>query len=203
MDETSALLHGDEHARAGRAPGHRDGDRASTSSSCRSAPPRARSSCCPTRGRGASAGTPSSADQRRGPAVLRALARRSSPSTTRLGAPACGSTRASTAGGGCPPTTTRCSPRSSCTARTRPEAIARMRAGARRVHRRRHPHEHPPAPGPAARPRGPRRHHEHTDGRTGRRPKRCVTARYSRRKRHFAESASRRSPPCSSGRARA
>ena len=118
---------------------------------------RARRSTCPTRARGASAATPSSAastprtrrPSRRGPGA--------SPSTTRPAAPACASTPASTAADACRRTTTRCIAKlivHGADARRGDRAHA---ARARRVHHRRHPHQHPAPQAPPRRSRGHRR----------------------------------------------
>ena len=128
MDEQrQALLPRDEHARAGRAPGHRDGHRARPRRRCRSAPPPARSSTCPTRARGASAATPSSAASTPRTRRPSRPGRASSPSTTRRAAAASASTRASTAAGACPADYDSLLAKLIVHAPTRAEAIVRMR----------------------------------------------------------------------------
>ena len=158
MDERrAALLHGDEHARAGRAPGHRDGHRRRPGASSRSAPPRARSSSCPTRGRGASAATPSSAASTPRTRRRSRRGRGSSPSTIPPGGTGVRVDSGVYGGWRVPPHYDSLIAKVIVHAPTREEAIARMRARARRVHRRRHPHQHPAAQAAPRRPRGHRR----------------------------------------------
>ncbi len=123
------LLHGDEHAGAGRAPGHRSRSPASTSSRSRSASPPARRSGTRTRReivqRGSRDRVP---HQRRGPGAQ--LPAASGPG--RAVQPARRLRRArrhatSTRDIACLPTTTRCSPSSSCGERRAYEAINRAR----------------------------------------------------------------------------